>query len=1395
MIDGTKKLTSCIGTQEIAFVDTSICGYEDLQKGVRDGIDVVLIDGTRGGLAQIAAALAGRGEVDAIHIFCHGSPGALHLGAGRVTENSLAASRAELAVMRSALADRADLLLYGCDVAQGAQGASFIEALSAMVGANVAASNDPTGSAPLGGNWNLEVTTGVIDAQPGLTRSGQAAFSGLLGISSDGFDSYNLILSDGRQAQLTVGAWVFGSSKPVNIAAADGIELPVWLNNDGGSSDRAVIMNFTTDGVTDPVVTGPLIYSIKSADGSNFQLNSFKIGQMVGSQSNVMISAYSNGMLVASQVSINLTASASAGNISYSFEETDPDYGRYGTLNFNAAYDNIDEIRLEFSGTADLHIDDINIGPLVSDTKAPTFTSATVNGTKLVLKYSDKQYLDSVNIPATGAFAVTAGGGSVVVNSVSVDAAAKTVTLTLASAVAAGVGVTVAYTDPTGGNDAKAIQDVTGNDAASFGATSVTNNTLDTTGPAVTGVSVPSNASYGIGNSLSFTVTFDENIVVTGTNSTLALTIGAAARQAEYASKTGNSVTYTYTVQAGDTDADGISVGAIALGTTLIRDGAGNDANLTLTGRVPATTGLLVDTTAPAIAAVAVPSNAVYVTGQSLDFEVTFDENVIVSGSDSALELTIGGATRSAEFHSSSGSAVTYRYTVQAGDADADGISVGVLTLGTSTIRDAAGSDASLGLSGHVPALTGVLVDGVAPSVTGSITVPANGSYNAGQLLRFTVQFDENVTITGTDSTLGLTVGSAPRSASFASKTATSATYEYVVQAGDTDTDGIAVGAIAMGTSTIKDSAGNDAGLSLAGHVPSTAGILVDTTAPTVGSVSVPSNATYLEGQNLDFVVTFDENVTISGSDSSLALAIGSAVRSATFLSSAGNTVTYRYTVQAGEIDADGIAIGGLSLGSSVIRDAAGNDAVLALSSVGSTANVFVDSIAPSVAGMIGVPANGTYAVGQVLNFTVTFDEKLSLNGSPSTLGLTIGNAARSATMTATTDSSITYSYIVQDGDADDDGIAVTGIALNGGSIRDVGGNDANLAMTGQTPALTGVFVDGVAPSLSSATINGNTLVLTYTDVLDALHGPVASDYTVVAGSSVIGVAGVSVDALGKTVTLTLATPATNGQVVFVSYTDPTSTDDAAAVQDMVGNDAASVLNFAVTNSTPASASTAPSIPDTTLPDIERAFMTIASGAISQADAEEVLAAIKSGKLSFDTYLNNLIDRAKPTALPGLVMTQFFGATPSEQHLSELIAFGNLQLDFYTKMGVANPELGPFEAVGLGFSETQAFKSQYGSLADGDFIFRAYSDVFGRMPSTVQNQHFADQIEYFELIYANAGKSHELADLHAKGAVLGQMIGAALLDEADLHLYDDVAMAFLKDAAHGQVKFGEFDIL
>ncbi|WP_157716563.1 hypothetical protein, partial [Roseivirga ehrenbergii] len=89
-----------------------------------------------------------------------------------------------------------------------------------------------------------------------------------------------------------------------------------------------------------------------------------------------------------------------------------------------------------------------------------------------------------------------------------------------------------------------------------------------------------------------------------------------------------------------------------------------------------------------------------------------------------------------------------------------------------------------------------------------------------------------------------------------------------------------------------------------------------DVTAPTVTSVSVPPNATYIAGQNLDFTVNFSENVTAvtTGGTPQLAVTIGSTTRWATYHSGSGTSgLLFRYVVQSGETDSDGISVGTLA--------------------------------------------------------------------------------------------------------------------------------------------------------------------------------------------------------------------------------------------------------------------------------------------------------------------------------------------------------------------------------------------------------------------------------------------------------------------------------------------------
>ncbi|WP_279911252.1 MULTISPECIES: DUF4347 domain-containing protein, partial [unclassified Pseudomonas] len=128
--------------------------------------------------------------------------------------------------------------------------------------------------------------------------------------------------------------------------------------------------------------------------------------------------------------------------------------------------------------------------------------------------------------------------------------------------------------------------------------------------------------------------------------------------------------------------------------------------------------------------------------------------NVDTSGGIPSLLLETGLIDRNAIYVSGSGSnTLVFKYTVQAGDvsADLDFQSTAALQLNGAVVTNASNDMAVLTLPtvGGADSLGGrsnIVVDGVVPMV-GSVSVPADGTYIAGQNLDFTVNFSEAVVV------------------------------------------------------------------------------------------------------------------------------------------------------------------------------------------------------------------------------------------------------------------------------------------------------------------------------------------------------------------------------------------------------------------------------------------------------------------------------------------------------------------------------------------------------------------------------------------------------------------------------------------------------------------------
>ena len=195
-------------------------------------------------------------------------------------------------------------------------------------------------------------------------------------------------------------------------------------------------------------------------------------------------------------------------------------------------------------------------------TASPNEPRTSSDGTKVILTFDEPL---SATTALAGAFTVMVSGMERTVSAVAVDD--DDVNLTLGSAAGMMDTITVAYTDPTTDNDANAVQDAAGNDLVTFDAQAVTNNAP--AGVTISSIALKDDAgvddTHKTGDVVTATVTLSEAVGLTGTPH-LELDVGGKARTALCALATDTTkLECTYTIVAGETDTDGIAIGANSL--------------------------------------------------------------------------------------------------------------------------------------------------------------------------------------------------------------------------------------------------------------------------------------------------------------------------------------------------------------------------------------------------------------------------------------------------------------------------------------------------------------------------------------------------------------------------------------------------------------------------------------------------------------------------------------------------------------------------------------------------------------------------------------------------------------------------------------------------------------
>ncbi len=266
-------------------------------------------------------------------------------------------------------------------------------------------------------------------------------------------------------------------------------------------------------------------------------------------------------------------------------------------------------------------------------------------------------------------------------------------------------------------------------------------------------------------------------------------------------------------------------------------------------------------------------------------------------------------------------------------------------------------------------------------------TAPTDNTYLETQTIDIILTHPFEITVTGTPR-IPVTLDSGTVYADYVSGSGTnSLTFRFTVTSSDDDTDGISYSSTVdlNGGSLTFDANGVSNDAAVVYTTPTTSAVLIDTTNAAVSSVVpiVPVN-TFLVGQVIQFLITYDDTVYITGNPQ-MPFDIGGSTVNATYISGDGSaTLIFQYTVTGTDVDADGIDLATpLTLNGGTIKDTSGiaADLVVPAANVINIPTLLVDGDTPYVSS-ITPAANGAYIPGEFVDFTLNFSESVTVAGA-----------------------------------------------------------------------------------------------------------------------------------------------------------------------------------------------------------------------------------------------------------------------------------------------------------------------------------------------------------------------------------------------------------------------------
>ena len=637
---------------------------------------------------------------------------------------------------------------------------------------------------------------------------------------------------------------------------------------------------------------------------------------------------------------------------------------------------------------------------------------------------------------------------------------------------------------------------------------------IDTAQPRVLRVwSETPDGAYRAGQNITVAAAFSEPVSYPGGPPALSLNVSRTAKSAPYESGNGtDTLVFLYTVAPGDRADDLAYAGRGALTGGGIADAAGNAAELSLPapgspGSLSASADVRIDTAQPRVLRVwsETPDGA-YRAGQDIAVAVAFSEPVSYPGGPPALSLNVSRTAKSAPYESGNGTdTLVFLYTVEAGDNAGNLAYAGRGALTGDGIADAAGNAANLSLpapggTGSLSDSSNVRIDTASPRVVSVASPNEDGTYNTNEHVNITVAFDEPVLVEGRprlalrlDAYGGGAAAGAHADYSPGNETA-ALLFVYSPRPGDRagGLEYAGTRALSLNGGSVRDAAGNAANLTLPapggpGSLGGTRAIAINASGTGVLRVYSPDpDGAYGPGSRINVTVSFSADVSITGSP---LLGLNTGGGSAAYASSRGPDVAFRYDVRPGENAAplDYAGTASLSENGGSITATNGGPITLQLPPPGSpnslagSSNITVDTMPPRVKSVAAQGGGGAYGANDTVRILVRFTEPVLVEGGP-VLGLDAGAAAPppaapalAAYSAGSGTDALAFLYTVRPGDnAERLDYAGTGaLSLNGGSVGDAAGNDADLALPapgnhGSLSNSSNVRIDTAPPRVAS---------------------------------------------------------------------------------------------------------------------------------------------------------------------------------------------------------------------------------------------------------------------------------------------------------------------------------------